>query len=166
MSMKRARVFGMLAILLAVGAGCDRGSHPKLIGQTAPQFALNDGQEQVNLSRLRGHVVLLNFWATWCGPCVQELPSLEQMQRDLPQVSVVTVSADDDEAGYREFLLRNRVSLLSVRQGDMAITALYGTTGYPETWAIDKNGIVRRKFVGPQDWTSAEIENYLRKLDS
>jgi thiol-disulfide isomerase/thioredoxin len=154
----------MMAVVLAAGVGCDRGSHPEQIGQIAPQFAVNDGQESVNLAALRGHVVLLNFWATWCGPCVQELPDLEKMQRDLPQVSVVTISTDEDDATYRSFLLRYRVSLLSVREGDTAANALYGSFRYPETYVIDKNGIIRRKFIGPQDWTSPEIENYLRKM--
>jgi cytochrome c biogenesis protein CcmG/thiol:disulfide interchange protein DsbE len=164
--MKRARVGLAIAVLLAAGAGCDRGSHPNQIGKPAPQFSVSDGQESVNLAALRGHVVLLNFWATWCGPCVQELPALEQMQRDLPQVKVVTVSTDEDEATYRAFLMRHRVSLLSVREGDNQANALYGTFRYPETYAIDRNGIIRRKFIGPQDWTSAEIESYLKTLAS
>ena len=164
--MKRARVGLAMAVLLAAGAGCDRGSHPDQIGKPAPQFAVSDGQQSVNLAALHGHVVLLNFWATWCGPCVQELPSLEQMQRDLPQVNVVTVSTDEDDAAYRAFLTRYRVSLLSVREGNTEANALYGTFRYPETYAIDKNGIIRRKFIGPQDWTSAEIESYLKKLAS
>src|SRR5471030_2061767 len=108
MSMKRARRGLMLAALLAVAAGCDRGSHPEQIGTVAPQFAVSDGQASVNLAALRGHVVLLNFWATWCGPCIQELPALEQMQRDLPQVNVVTISTYEDEAAYRAFLVRYR----------------------------------------------------------
>ena len=162
--MLRARMGLAMAALLAAGAGCDRGSHPEQIGKPAPQFAVSDGQQSVDLTALRGHVVLLNFWATWCGPCIQELPALEQMQRDLPQVNVVTVSTDENDAAYRAFLTRYRVSLLSVREGNTAANALYGTFRYPETYAIDKNGIIRRKFIGPQDWTSAEIEGYLRKL--
>ncbi len=153
-----------LVAAMAAAAGCDRGSHPEQIGKPAPQFTVSDGQQSVDLGALRGHVVLLNFWATWCAPCIQELPGLEQMQRDLPQVSVVTVSTDEDEATYRAFLVRYRVSLLSVREGNTAANALYGTFRYPETYVIDKNGIIRRKFIGPQDWTSADIEDYLRKL--
>jgi thiol-disulfide isomerase/thioredoxin len=154
----------MLAALLAVAAGCDRGSHPEQIGTVAPQFAVSDGQASVNLAALRGHVVLLNFWATWCGPCIQELPALEQMQRDLPQVNVVTISTDEDEAAYRAFLVRYRVSLLTVREGNDKANELYGSIRYPETYVIDKNGIIRRKFIGPQNWSSADIEDYLRKL--
>src|ERR1700753_1034069 len=114
MSMKRVRVGLVLAVLAVVSAGCDRGSHPAQMHKPAPQFTVSDGQQSVNLAALRGHVVLLNFWATWCAPCIQELPSLEQMQRDLPQVDVVTISTDEDEEAYRSFLVRYRVSLLSV----------------------------------------------------
>src|SRR5471030_472651 len=127
MSMKRIQRGLMLAALLAVGAGCDRGSHPDQIGKPAPLFTVNDGQQSANLGALRGHVVLLNFWATWCGPCIQELPALEQMQRDLPQINVVTVSTDEDEATYRAFLLRYRVSLLSVREGNTKANEMYGS---------------------------------------
>jgi cytochrome c biogenesis protein CcmG/thiol:disulfide interchange protein DsbE len=162
----RARRGLVLAALAVASAGCDRGDHPHLLGQTAPQIALNDGQQQVNLAALRGNVVLLNFWATWCGPCLQELPSLEQMQRDLPQVKVVTISADEDEAAYRDFMARHRVTLLSVREGSTPAHTLYGTTGYPETWVVDKQGTLLRKFVGPQVWTNTDIESYLRKLAS
>ena len=162
--MKRIRQGLVLAALVTVGVGCDRGNHPDQIGKPAPVFAVSDGQQSVDLAALRGQVVLLNFWATWCGPCIQELPALEQMQHDLPQVNVVTVSTDEDEATYRAFLLRYRVNLLSVREGNNKANELYGSIRYPETYVIDKNGIIRRKFIGPQDWTSAEIENYLRKL--
>jgi len=79
-------------------------------------------------------------------------------------VSVVTVSTDENDATYRAFLVRYRVSLLSVREGNNQANALYGTFRYPETYAIDRNGVIRRKFIGPQDWTSAEIEGYLKKL--
>lgn len=164
MRIKRGLV---LAAIVAVAAGCDRGNHPDQIGKPAPQFALNDGQQSVNLSALHGQVVLLNFWATWCGPCVEELPSLQQMQRDLPQVHVVTVSTDDDEAAYKDFMAQHHVSVLSVRDGRTtpdSSNTLYGTFRYPETYAIDKNGVIRRKFIGPQEWTSTEIENYLKTL--
>jgi len=164
MSMMRVRRGLVLAALLAVAAGCDRGNHPEQIGKPAPQFRLNDGQQSVDLGALRGHVVLLNFWATWCGPCVEELPALEKMQSDLPQVHVVTISTDEDDATYRDFMVRHRVSLLSVREGNTAANALYGTFRYPETYVIDQNGIIRRKFIGPQEWANPEIEDYLRKL--
>ena len=129
-------------------------------------FALNDGEHTVDLNKLHGRVVVLNFWASWCAPCIEELPSLEQLQRDLPQVQVVAVSTDEDAAAYERFLQQHSVSLLTVRDGDQRSNAMYGSFRFPETYVIDKNGMIRRKFIGPQEWTSPEIVSYLKKLAS
>lgn len=157
------------AVLLGVvfgAAGCDRGDHPEQLGKKAPVFAVNDGQHAVDLSKLRGHVVVLNFWASWCAPCIEELPSLEEMQRELPQVDVVAVSTDEDAAAYNRFVTEHRVSLLTVRDAAQRSNAMYGTFRFPETYVIDKSGVIRRKFIGAQDWTSPEIVGYLKKLAS
>jgi thiol-disulfide isomerase/thioredoxin len=155
-----------LGLAAALLAGCDRGSHPGQLGQVAPTFAVSDGTQSVDLAKLRGRVVVLNFWASWCGPCLEELPSLTAMQRDLPQIQVVTVSMDDDPEAYRSFLARYNVKLLSVLDGPNGSNALYGTFRPPETYVIDKSGIIRRKLIGPQDWTSPEIVNFLKKLET
>jgi cytochrome c biogenesis protein CcmG, thiol:disulfide interchange protein DsbE len=165
----RRRVAGLLAataLLTFTATGCDRGSRPEQLGTRAPVFALNDGEHAIDLNKLRGRVVLLNFWASWCAPCLEELPSLEQLQQDLPQVQIVAVSTDDDAAAYERFLKEHSVSLLTVRDGEQRSNAMYGTFRYPETYIIDKNGMIRRKFIGPQEWTSPEIVSYLKKLAS
>lgn len=154
------------AATLLLVAGCDRGDHPGQLGRAAPVFALNDGQNAVDLARLRGQVVLLNFWATWCAPCIEELPSLEALQRQLPQVRVVAVATDEDQADYRAFLQRRAVPLLTVFDASQSSNTMYGTFRFPETYVIDKAGVIRRKFIGPQDWTSPEIVDSLRKLAS
>lgn len=152
------------ALVLTLAAGCDRGSHPGQIGTPAPVFSVNDGQHAVNLRNLRGHVVVLNFWATWCAPCIEELPSLEQLQQELPQVKVIAVATDEDAESYRAFLQRRPVPLFTVFDASNSSNALYGTFRFPETYVIDKNGVIRRKFIGPQDWTSPEIVDVLRHL--
>ena len=165
----RRRITGLLAaatLLILTATGCDRGSRPEQLGTRAPMFALNDGEHAIDLNKFRGHVVLLNFWASWCAPCLEELPSLEQLQRDLPQVQIVAVSTDDNAAAYDRFLKEHSVSLLTVRDGEQLSNAMYGTFRFPETYIIDKNGILRRKFIGPQEWTSPEIVSYLKKLAS
>jgi cytochrome c biogenesis protein CcmG/thiol:disulfide interchange protein DsbE len=107
--------------------------HPGQLDKPAPVFAINDGQHSVDLSKLRGHVVLLNFWATWCGPCIQELPSLELMQQELPQVQVVAIDSSDTLDGYQGFLSRRPVQLLTIFDPKPTPTsnALYGTFAYP-----------------------------------
>ncbi|HVG26982.1 MAG TPA: TlpA disulfide reductase family protein [Acidobacteriaceae bacterium] len=156
------------AVLLAATAvaGCDRGDHPEQIGRKAPVFAVSDGQSSVDLGKLRGQVVVLNFWASWCGPCVEEMPSLEELQRQLPQVKIVAVSTDEDAAAYERFLQQHSISLMTVRDAAQRSNAMYGTFRYPETYVIDKTGMIRRKFIGAQQWTSPEIVGFLKKLSS
>jgi cytochrome c biogenesis protein CcmG/thiol:disulfide interchange protein DsbE len=156
----------VVTILLGIFAatGCERGSHPGNIGKPAPQFVVSDGAQTIDLSKMRGHVVVLNFWASWCAPCVEELPSLEAMQQKMPDIKVIAVSTDQDDDVYRKFLTARNVNFPSVRDPNGHIQSLYGTVLIPETYVIDRNGILRRKFVSAQDWTSPSIMNYLRKL--
>jgi thiol-disulfide isomerase/thioredoxin len=118
----------------------------------------------VDVASLRGHVVVLNFWATWCIPCIEEVPSLVALQHRLPQITVVAISQDEDVAAYRQFLAVNRVDFLTVRDPSARIPTLYGTIKIPETYVIDRKGVLRRKFVSAQNWNSPEIVDYLSKL--
>jgi peroxiredoxin len=153
-----------MVLALAFVVGCERGDHPGNIGKPAPEFAVSDGTQSVDLGKLRGHIVVLNLWATWCPPCVEELPSLLALHRQMPDIEVVAISLDQDDAVYRSFLVRHHVDLVTVRDESGRINALYGTAQIPETYVIDRNGILRRKFVSAQDWTSPEIVEYLKKL--
>jgi cytochrome c biogenesis protein CcmG, thiol:disulfide interchange protein DsbE len=152
----------MLGTLLATG--CDRGSHPENIDKPAPQFALGDGTRTADLSKLRGRIVVLNFWASFCAPCVEELPSLLALQKQMPNLAVVAVSIDQDPNVYRHFLIEHHVDVLTVRDEEQRVNALYGTVQIPETYIIDKQGVLRRKFIGAQNWTSPEITGYLSRL--
>ena len=152
----------LLVLLLA--AGCDRGDHPKQLDKPAPNFTLIDGSQRVELSKYRGKVVVLNFWASWCAPCIEEIPSLNQLQQEMPQLVVLAVSVDQDEGAYRRFLATHRVDFTTIRDGDQRSNALYGTFVFPDTYIIDRNGRIRRKFINAQDWTSPEILHYLSQL--
>jgi cytochrome c biogenesis protein CcmG/thiol:disulfide interchange protein DsbE len=164
---QRVRTIVAGVCLLGLGAmGCDRGSHPINIGKPAPEFVITDGTQTIDLAKLRGKVVVLNLWATWCAPCVEELPSLLAMQRMNPEIAVVAVSTDQDDEVYRKFLVRHQVDVATVRDAGQRVNALYGTVQIPETYIIDRQGILRRKFIGAQDWTGKEIEEYLHKLAS
>jgi cytochrome c biogenesis protein CcmG/thiol:disulfide interchange protein DsbE len=145
-------------------AGCDRGSHPGNIDKPAPQFVMGDGIRTVDLSKLRGRVVVLNLWATWCAPCIEELPSLLALQKQMPDLAIVAVSMDQDPDVYKRFLVEHHVDVLTVRDEDQKVNALYGTVQIPETYIIDKQGVLRRKFIGAQVWTSPEITSYLSRM--
>jgi cytochrome c biogenesis protein CcmG, thiol:disulfide interchange protein DsbE len=161
----------LLATFLAIGLlaalfGCYSGGHPPRIGSNAPDFTVQDSDHKVTLSQFRGQVVVLNFWGTFCPPCIEETPSLVQMQARLKDkgVVVLAVSIDVDDAAYHKFLKDFNVNLMTVRDGDQKSSSLYGTFGWPETYVIDRQGVIRRKFIGAVDWTSPEITDYLSKL--
>jgi cytochrome c biogenesis protein CcmG/thiol:disulfide interchange protein DsbE len=155
----------LLTLTLALAA-CYRGSHPPRIGNPAPDFTVQDGTTSVSLHNLREKVVVLNFWATWCPPCVEEMPSLVQMQSRLKDkgVTVLAVSLDIDGDAYQKFIKDNRIDLLAIRDPKQVSNSLYGTFKFPETYIIDRQGMVRRKFIGAVDWTNPEIVGYLSRM--
>ena len=154
----------LLLLPLFLLAACDRVPQPPLVDRPAPEFSVQDSGRTVALKDLRGKVVVLNFWATWCPPCVEELPSLVAMQAQMrDQVTVFAVSVDEDEEAYRQFLVDHRVDLLTVRDPSQKSNRLYGTVKFPESYIIDPAGIVRRKYVGPVDWTQPAVREFLAK---
>jgi peroxiredoxin len=154
----------LIPILLL--AGCYSGGRPPRIGTAAPDFTVQDADRKITLSQYRGQVVVLNFWATWCPPCVEETPSLVAMQQRLKDkgIIVLAVSTDADDAAYHRFIVQHNVNLLTVRDAKQQSNALYGTVMFPETWIIDRTGVVRRKFVGAVDWNTPEITEFLTRL--
>jgi cytochrome c biogenesis protein CcmG/thiol:disulfide interchange protein DsbE len=163
----------VLASLLLL-TGCYGRSKPSSINTPAPDFTIQDSDHSVTLSQLRGKIVVLNFWATWCPPCLEEMPSLVEMQKKFQGkgVTVLAVSVDEDANDYHKFLKDHGVDLLTVREsgektpnGVIApVSSRYGTIKVPETYIIDRDGIIRRKFIGPVDWNQQEIVEYLSRL--
>jgi peroxiredoxin len=154
----------ILALPLALTPGCDRGAHPAQTGKAAPDFTVSDGVTTVHLARYRGQIVLLNFWATWCAPCVQEMPALIELHHERPDLAIVAVSVDEDPQAYSRFLARYHVDLITVRDPEQKAATLYHSEGWPETYIIDRSGVIRRKIVGDPDWTNPEIRAYLKSL--
>jgi cytochrome c biogenesis protein CcmG/thiol:disulfide interchange protein DsbE len=141
--------------------------HIVVVGDKAPDFNItSDSGKQITRSNFGGRVLVLNFWATWCPPCIEELPSLDELQRQMRSqgVVVVGVSVDKNEKQYKDFLKRARVSFETSRDPDASISAQYGTFKYPETYVINANGEVVAKYIGPKDWMSPEVINDMKKL--
>jgi peroxiredoxin len=135
-------------------------------GTAAPPLrlpALEGGE--VDIASLRGRLVVLNFWATWCPPCVQEMPSLERLHRTLGKegLSVVSVSVDEDEGVLRRFVKEHGVNFPVLRDPGGRIAASYRTTGYPETFEIDAQGVLLEHYVGPAEWSTPEALEHFRK---
>jgi len=154
--------FALLPLVLILA--CNRGARPEQTGKVAPDFTVSDGTSKVHLADYRGKVVLLNFWATWCAPCVEELPGLLQLHRERPDIAILAISVDEDADAYTSFIANRHVDLITVRDPNETAAKLYHSEGWPETYIIDKNGIIRRKLVGAEDWSNPEIRTYLNSL--
>jgi cytochrome c biogenesis protein CcmG/thiol:disulfide interchange protein DsbE len=137
-----------------------------VVGDTAPDFSITaDNGRTLSPTSFGGKLLVLNFWATWCPPCIEELPSLNQFQRRFANSGVVVlgISIDKDEKAYRDFLTRARVSFLTARDPDNKINVEYGTLKVPETYIIDSSGKVLRKIISNTDWMS---ERMIRDVQS
>ena len=149
----------------ALLTGCNRTSHPAQVGERAPNFTIHDGAQTVSLRQYRGKIVVLNFWASWCPPCLEEFPSLIQLQQQMPGIVVLAISFDTDPAAYRQYLVDNHITgIVTAVDPTQKANESFDTTRPPETYIIDRRGIIRRKFIGAQNWTDPEILNYLKNL--
>ncbi len=133
------------------------GSRPGkgLIGAVAPPLTARDREGRpIDLESFRGRVVVLNFWATWCPPCLEELPSFERLKNQLEgsPVDIVGISVDEGWEEIDKVLEKHPVTFLLGLNSDREDPARYGTVKFPETFIIDKQGKVVRKFVGAQIW--------------
>jgi cytochrome c biogenesis protein CcmG, thiol:disulfide interchange protein DsbE len=154
-----------VVLLTVLVWGCERNPNPRLIGRSAPDFTVKDSDHTFALHDVRGKTVVLNFWAAHCGPCIDEMPSLVQLQKRMgDRLTVVGVSVDTSNEDYHAFLRDHGIDFVTVLDSAKDSYNLYGATGYPETTIIDRNGTIRRKFVGAVNWTSPEIVDYLNKL--
>jgi cytochrome c biogenesis protein CcmG/thiol:disulfide interchange protein DsbE len=155
-----------LLLSAALASACYHGSRPRRIGDTAPDFTVQDSDHRIALGQFRGQVVVLNFWATWCPPCTEELPSLMSMQDRTRTKGIVVlgVSIDVDGDAYHRFLKQRNVNFLTVRDPEQKVSGLYGTHGWPETYVIDRQGILRRKVIGPLNWNAPDVMEFLNKL--
>src|SRR5882757_8605402 len=158
---------GIGLLLLALVGAIYAGIHERVVvaGDTAPAFTIKaDSGRTVSLPNFGGKVLVLNFWATWCPPCVQETPSLSRFAAEYANKGVVVlgVSVDKDLKAYDGFLQKFRPAFLTAR--DSQLHADYGTFMYPETYIIDSQGKVLRKVAEPADWMSPEVTQYINSL--
>ena len=136
-------------------------------GDVAPDFAFDDQSgRRHRLSDFRGKVVLVNFWATWCPPCREEMPSLQAVQNKFGQhaLTILALSVDDSWEPINKFMKENGFTIQVYADFDKKISVRYGTFKYPETYLVDKKGRVAYKVVGPADWTSSAMLKFLNVL--
>ena len=172
-----AGVVVVLAALLGAGWLVRDRFLPVEVGTRAPGFNARDLQGRpVSLQELRGQVVLLNIWATWCGPCLDEMPSMERLHRDLgPQgLKIVAVSVDAAQGSVSrsgqpggnvgEFARELGLTFTIWHDPSGDIERTYRTTGVPESFVIDRNGVIQKKVIGATEWDTGSHPELIRRL--
>ena len=153
---------GCLALFIA---GC--GESPVAsVGKPAPNFDTIDMKGNVwSLSKHKGQVVFVNFWATWCAPCREEMPSMQRLYTKLPKdnFKMIALYNKDKPAVVKNFVTKLGITLPILDDQQNIIGQKYGLTGLPETFIVDKQGIIREKFIGPAEWDSPEYVDLLTK---
>lgn len=169
-------IVAVVAVVVAAWAG-RKGYQPVLAGAQAPDFAAAtlDGRT-VRLSDYRGRVVLVNVWATWCGPCRNEMPSMERLYKDLKDTDfeILAVSVDAkvgerDEWGrpggdLRAFADELGLTFPILHDPSRKIEQAYQTTGVPETFLVGRDGLIYKKVAGGTDWAAPVNQELVRRL--
>jgi cytochrome c biogenesis protein CcmG, thiol:disulfide interchange protein DsbE len=169
----KAATAGLLVVLAFVIVYSVQ-DHVVGVGDTAPNFRVRTESGAVLTPKdFGGKLLIVNFWASWCAPCVQEMPSLNQFQKMFASQGVVVlgINVDRKEDAYRSMLNRFHVTFQTVRDPDENINYRYGTYKIPESYIINRNGKVLQKYAGLPEvngewkpWTDPEIVNYVRSL--
>jgi peroxiredoxin len=156
-------VIGIAALVLVLFAmPTYRQGEASIAGKTAQDFPLEVWGKPGHLTDLKGKVVILNFWATWCPPCIEETPALNRLQKYIESRNalVLGVSIDEDPAAYEKFLKDYGVVFPTFREPTKKLALDYGTPVFPDTYVIDRHGKILRKFFGPQQWDSPDMLAY------
>ncbi|MEW5744523.1 MAG: TlpA disulfide reductase family protein [Nitrospirota bacterium] len=160
-------VFWLLAPAV-VAAPPDPFDIDKLIGKQAPEFTLKDmGGIPVSLSSMKGSVVLLNFWATWCPPCRAEIPSMNKLGDRLKgkKFVILGVTTDRDASSVRTFMKRQPIHFPVLLDTKLRVSKeTYKVSTVPMTFLIDKRGVIIDTFFGEHDWTDPDIIKQIEAL--
>lgn len=176
--MMRLTIAGTAVCLMVTFAGLGSAAAPDILpvaerhvvrlGELAPNFQLRDLDGRfVALSDLRGKVVLLNFWATWCGPCRVEMPAMEALYRTFQRkdFEILAVSTDAQGAAVtRPFQQENRLTFPILHDADYRVGLTYGARTLPMTFMVDRQGVVRHQIFGARDWGAPEAHQLVQTL--
>ena len=167
-------VFGLIVALVGIGGAAApdilpvAGRSAVKLGEPAPNFQLRDlDGHLVTLTDLRGKVVLLNFWATWCGPCRVEMPAMEQLYRTFSRKDFEILAVSTDAQGVavtRPFQQENRLTFPILHDDDYRVGLTYGARSLPMTFMVDRQGIVRHQIFGARDWGAPEAHQLVQML--
>jgi peroxiredoxin len=139
------------------------------VGNPAPDFDTLDLDGKIwSLSKLKGKVVFINFWATWCSPCREEMPSMQRLYTKLPKdkFEMIALFNNDKKPAVRNFVSQLGLTFPILSDEHNFAGTKYGLTGLPETFIVDKQGVIREKIIGPAKWDSPEnVEMLMRYIN-
>jgi len=154
-SIKKILIFTTVLAVSALLSSCRNGEEKIILreGDPAPLFSLNDSNGKIwSLEELKGNVVLVNFWATWCPSCKEEKISLQKLSniiRDKSHFVILTILYNDATKRAVQYMKKNNLNLTLLLDSTQGVSKMYGLTGVPETYIIDKKGVLRKKIIGP-----------------
>ncbi len=164
-----AAAFGIYMLFQLKGPSHNPYKQPIVVAsRPAPDFTLSRlNDEMTRLSDYRGKVVFLNIWATWCAPCREEMPAMEKLYQELKEEAFEILAVSIDVSGAKAvapFMQEYKLSFPALLDPKGIVKRLYSLTGIPETYIIDKNGIIVSKIIGPRDWAGPEAIRFFRSL--
>ena len=160
-------ILGSIVAFTVFLAVQSRQAHPPEVGDLAPDFTLPGlSGPLISLHDFRQGVVVVNFWATWCPPCIEETPSLKKFADQMggTGVTVIGVSVDQDLQTLGKFVTSAQLTFPIARDPDRSVSSRYGTFKFPESYIIDTEGKIARKIVGAIDWQDPRIIGFVRNL--
>ena len=163
--MKKITFFILVVSIALFIAGCGE-SQVASVGKPAPDFDTVDLQGNVwSLSKLRGKVVFVNFWATWCAPCREEMPAMQRLYVKMPKdkFEMIALFNNDKSEVAKNFVAKLGITFPILSDEFNFAGTKYGLTGLPETFIVDKQGVIREKYIGPAEWDSPEFVSMLKK---
>jgi cytochrome c biogenesis protein CcmG, thiol:disulfide interchange protein DsbE len=170
--MSKTTIAKAAAIVLIIGAGAyfvlhAHSSGPLNIGDREPELSVAAFPSgSLDLKSYRGKVVILNLWATWCPPCVDETPSLVQFAQKMQDrgVAVVSLSVDDNQTALQSFIDKYHIDYPVGRDPDRSLSAHLGTVQFPESYIFDRRGRLAEKVIGAIDWSDPRIQTFVLDL--
>jgi peroxiredoxin len=170
--MSKTAVSKITALVVILGGSAyfalsQRQARPLSIGDSAPDFSVPAaGSGSLHWKDYSGRIVVLNFWATWCPPCVEETPSLVRFAEKMRDhgVMVISVSVDEDAHALQDFIEKYHLSYPVGRDPDRSLAARFGTKLFPETYIFDRRGQLAEKIADPADWDDPRIQTFVLDL--
>lgn len=161
-------IAGAIILIYTSKKGADLPQTKTIVGLNAPELELKDNTGNIyTLSALKGTVLFINFWASWCEPCKTEMPSIQALYdrfKEDKRFRMLTVLYNDDYSKAVNYMKDHGLQFPLLTDSDGKTAGAYGITGVPETYIVDKKGILKKRVLGPEDWNSPQNIAFITRL--